>query len=76
MYEGSVLVAQLCLTVCNPMDLACQAPLPVGFPRQEYWSGLPFPSPEDFPDPGTESGSVALQADSLLSDPLLSVHVI
>ena len=37
----------------------------MGFPRQEYWSGLPFPSPGDFPDPGTESTSPSLQADSL-----------
>ena len=37
----------------------------MGFPRQEYWSGLPFPSPEDLPDPGIEPGSPALQADSL-----------
>ena len=38
----------------------------MGFSRQEYWSGLPFPSPGDLPDPGIESGSPALQADSLL----------
>ena len=46
-----------------------QAPLSMGFSRQEYWSGLPFPSPEDLPKPGTESGSPALQADSLWSEP-------
>ena len=49
--------------------VACQAPLSVGFPRQEYWSGLPFPSPGDPPDPGIElvsSVAPALQADSLL----------
>ena len=40
------------------------------FSRQEYWSGLPFPSPEDdLPDPGIKPGSLALQADSLLSEP-------
>ena len=38
------------------------------FPRQEYWSGLPFPSSEDLPDPGIESGSPALQADSLSTE--------
>ena len=38
------------------------------FPRQEYWSGLPFPSPRDLPNPGIEPGSPALQADFLLSD--------
>ena len=42
-----------------------QAPLFMGFSRQEYWSGLPFPSPGDLPDPGMEPGSPALQADSL-----------
>ena len=39
------------------------------FSRQEYWSGLSFPSPEDLPDPGIELGSPALQADSLLTEP-------
>ena len=39
------------------------------FSRQEYWSGLPFPSPGDLPNPGIEPGSPALQADSLLSEP-------
>ena len=48
-----------------PQTVACQAPLSMGFSRQEYWSGLPFPSPEDLPDPGIESGSPVLQADSL-----------
>ena len=38
---------------CNTMD-TCQAPLSIGFSRQEYWNGLPFPSPGDLPDPGTE----------------------
>ena len=49
--------------------VACQAPLSIGFPRQEYWSGLPFSSPGDIPDPGIEPGSPALQADSLPSQP-------
>ena len=49
--------------------VARQAPLSMGFPRQEYWSGLPFPSPGDLPDPGIEPGSPSLQADSLLSEP-------
>ena len=40
-----------------------------GFPKQEYWSGLPFPFPEDLPNPGIEPGSLALQADSLPSEP-------
>ena len=51
------------------MDIAYQAPLSMGFSRQEYWSGLPFPSPEDLPDRGIEPGSLALQADALPSEP-------
>ena len=46
-----------------------QTPASMGFPKQEYWSGLPFPSPGDLPDPGIEPGSPALQADALLSKP-------
>ena len=52
-----VLVAQLCPILCNPMDYSQQAPLSMGFPRQEYWSRLPFSSPGDLPDPGIEPGS-------------------
>ena len=51
----------------TPSTVACQAPLSMGFSRQGYWSGLPFPSPSDLPDPGIEPVSPALQADSLLS---------
>ena len=57
---------RLCLTLATPCTVVFQAPLSMGFSRQEYWSGLPFPSPEDLPNPGTEPGSPALQADSLL----------
>ena len=63
-----VLVTQLCLTLCDPMDSSHQAPLSMGFSRQEYWIGLPFPSPGDLPNPGTEPGSPTLQADSLPSE--------
>ena len=49
--------------------VACQAPLSMGFSRQEYWSGLPCPSPGYFPDPGIEPGSPALEADTLTSEP-------
>ena len=49
--------------------VAYQAPLPMGFSRQEYWCGLPFPSPGDLPDPGMESWSLILQADTLPSEP-------
>ena len=49
----------------TPWTVARQAPLSMGLPRQEYWSGLPFPSPGDLPNPGFEPGSPACQADSL-----------
>ena len=52
-----------------PWTVAYQAPPSMGFSRQEYWNGLPFPSPEDLPDPGIEPGSPALQADALPSEP-------
>ena len=60
-----VLVAQSCQTPWDPMDCSPQAPLSIGFSRQGYWSGLPFPSPGDLPDPGIEPIFPALQADSL-----------
>ena len=50
----------------TPWTVAHQAPLSMGFSRQVYWSGLPFPSPGGLPDPGIEPGSPALQSDSLL----------
>ena len=53
----------------TPWTGAYQGPPSMGFSRQEYWSGLPFPSPGDFPDPGIESGSPTLQADALPSEP-------
>ena len=53
----------------TPWTVACQAPPSMRFSRQECWSGLPFPSPEDPPDPGIEPGSPTLQADALLSEP-------
>ena len=52
----------------TPWTVAHQAPPSRGFSRQGYWSGLPFPSPRDLPDPGTEPESPALQADALLSE--------
>ena len=51
------------------MTVACQAPLSMGFSRQEYWSGLPSPSPGDLPNPGIEPGSPTLQAEALTSEP-------
>ena len=53
----------------TPWTVAHQAPLSMGFTRKEYWSGLPFPSPEDHPDPEIEPRSPALQADALTSEP-------
>ena len=53
----------------NPGTVAYQASLCMGFSRQENWSGLPFPSPGDLPDPGIEPRFPTLQADALLSDP-------
>ena len=48
---------QLCPTLCNPMDCSLPGSSVHGFPRQEYWNGLPFPSPGDLPDPGIEPAS-------------------
>ena len=62
---GGGLVAQSCPTLATPWIVAYQAPLSMGFPRQGYWSGLPFPCPGDLPNPGIKPGSPALQADSL-----------
>ena len=59
-----MLVAQSCLFE-TPWTVAHQAPLSMEFSRQEYWSGLPFPSPADLPDAGIEPRSPALWADSL-----------
>ena len=62
--------AQSCLTLCDPMDcVAYQVPPSMGFSRQGYWSGLPFPSPGDLPNPGIEPGSPTLQTDALPSEP-------
>ena len=72
-YENSttetmtMLVTQLCPTLGTPWT--CQAPLSMGFSRHEYWRGLPCPSPGDLPKPGIKSGSPALKADALPSEP-------
>ena len=52
-----------------PWTVAHQAPPSMGFSKQEYWSGLPYPSPGDLPDPGTEPGSPTLRTDALPSEP-------
>ena len=59
----------LLLLFATLWTVAYQAPLPLEFSRQEYWSGLPFPFSGDLPDPGIEPGSPALQADTLPSEP-------
>ena len=60
-----VLVTQSCPTLCNSMDNRWpdSSPLSMGFLRQEYWTGLPFVSPGDLPNPGIDSKSPTLQAD-------------
>ena len=60
----SMLAARSCL-FATPWTVASQAPLFMEFSMQEYWSGLPFPSPGDLLNPGIEPRSPALQADSL-----------
>ena len=53
----------------TPWTIPLQVPLSMEFPRQEYWSGLPFPPPADLPNPGIKPRSLALQMDSLPSEP-------
>ena len=66
--DVKVKVTQSCPTLATPWTVACQVPLSMGFSRQEYWSGLPFPSPGDLPNPEIEPMSPALRADSLPAD--------
>ena len=67
---GGGLVVKLCPTLETPWAGAHQAPLSMGFSRQKYWSGLPFPSPGILPYPKIEPWSPALPADSVPSEPL------
>ena len=60
------LVTQSCPTLCD--HIVRQVPLSMGFSRQEYWSGLPVPSPGDLPGPGTKPGSSILKAEWKYSD--------
>ena len=62
---GGGLVAKSCPALAIPWTVTWQAPLSMGFSREEYWGGLPFPSPGDLPDSGIEPGSPALQAHDL-----------
>ena len=68
--HGGGLVAKSCLTLATPWTVTCQAPLSMGFPRQEYWSGLPFPSLGDLADPGIEPISLALAGGFFTTQPL------
>ena len=67
--EVKRLVPQSCLTLTTPWAVAHQAPLSMGFSRQEYWSNFAFSFSRDLPDPGIKSRSPALQTDSLSSEP-------
>ena len=60
---------KLCLTLAAPWTVACQPPLSMGFYRQEYWSGLTFPSPGNLPNPGIKPWSPVSQTDTLPSEP-------
>ena len=73
-HDGGGLVTNSCLTLANKWTTDCWGPLSLGFSRQQYWSGLPFPSPGDRLDPGIKPGSPALQADSLPTEPLGMPH--
>ena len=63
-HNVKVKVSQLCLTLCDSKDYTAME-----FSRPEYWSGLPFPSPEDLPNPGIEPKCPSLQVDSLPAEP-------
>ena len=67
--EKKVKLLSLVRLFATPWTLAYQAPLSMGFSRQEYWNELLFPSPGDLPDPGIEPRSPALRADALPSEP-------
>ena len=56
---------QLCLILCNPVGIARQTPLSMGWPRKEYWNGLSCPPPGDLPKPGIETASPALVGGAL-----------
>ena len=68
--ESEIEVAQSCLTLSDPLDCSQPSSSIHGIFQARIWSGSPFPSPEDLPDPGIEPSSPALQADALTSEPL------
>ena len=59
----------MCDSFVTPWTVACQAPLSMGFPRQEYWSGLPLSSPGDLPNPGIKPASPALAGEFFTAEP-------
>ena len=61
--------AQLCLTLCDPLNCSPQAPLSMGFPEQEYWSGLPFLTPGDLPESETEPDSPVSAGEFFTTEP-------
>ena len=63
------LVTQSCPALCDPMDCSPTVSLSMGLPRQEYWRGLPFPSPGRLPNPGIKSASLALAGGFFISEP-------
>ena len=65
----SCLVAKLNLSLVNPWTAVCQPPLSIGFPRQDYWSGLPFPSPGGLPDLGDEPESLTVASGFFTTEP-------
>ena len=67
--KGKVKLLSRVQLFATPWTVAYQAPPSMGFSKQEYWSGLPFPSPGDLPNPGIEPGSPSLQVDALTSEP-------
>ena len=74
--EGSSLSLSRVRLFATPWTIAYEAPTSMGSSRQEYWSGLPFPSPGDLPNPGIEPRSPSLQADALTSEPPGQTHPI
>ena len=71
----SCLVPKLCPSLYDPMNCSPPAPLSLGFPRQKYWSGSPFPSPGDLPDPGIEPTSPAMAGSFFTTEPQGSPEV-
>ena len=74
-FSGGSLVTKLYATLATPWTISCQAPLSMGFSRQQNWSGFPFPSPGDLSDPGIKPRSPALQTDSLPTELQGKLHI-